>query len=144
MKKFSFYKSLKHDYALLGCIIFMFVTLGFLLYSLYKEEMLIVMIMGVLSFISFLLAFYRTSVINFIFTNGTIVNGLIADVWFHKDRGRVTYVYEYDGSVYSRGNAIMRTKETKNFYKGESIKVIVLGSNPKRAFIAHLYGNTSD
>jgi hypothetical protein len=91
-------------------------------------------------FLTFLgLMLLRFFFISKYFNDSTIVQGVIKDIWFHKDRGRVTYVYQIDGDTYIKGSAIMKTKETRLLGAGSKVELIVKNANPKKAIIGFLY-----
>lgn len=59
------------------------------------------------------LLIWRVHFFKKLFSKGVEVPGLIANIWFHRDRGRVEYTYTYQGKTYHRGNAIMKSGRTK-------------------------------
>lgn len=138
--KFNLFRALKHDYGLLSCVIGIVISIGFSIYLIFIKDSGFVLYLSVLSAVLFLLAVYRTFILVSFYNHGELVDGVVQDVWFYKDRGRVTYAYEINGLLYLRGNAIMKTKETRDFVKGKPIQVLVNNDNHKKAIIANLYG----
>jgi hypothetical protein len=82
---------------------------------------------------------WRLRLIMSTFEDGISVDGNIIHVSFFRDRGRVTYIYEFQGERYQSSNAIMKTKRTKALAQGQATKIIVSRDNPKLAFIRDLY-----
>ena len=139
MRKISLIRSLKHDYALLVCLLIVVISLGFIGYFFYVEDFVALPFFSILPFVFLVLGFLRFNVLKSYFSSGVYVQGMITDVWFMKDRGRVTYSYEIEGQVYTRGNAIMKTKETKLLVKGKPVDVLVKYDSHNKAIIKHLY-----
>lgn len=139
MKKISLFRSLKHDYALLGCILIVIVSLGFIGYFFYVKDFVVLPFFSVLPIVFLVLGFLRFNALKTYFSSGIDTKGLIVDVWFMKDRGRVTYSYEIGDQKFTRTNAIMKTKETKTLVKGETVDILVKHAAYKKAIIKHLY-----
>ncbi|MGE5597915.1 MAG: DUF3592 domain-containing protein [Bacteroidota bacterium] len=73
------------------------------------------------------------------FSRGIETEGLITNLYFHRDRGRVEYTYEYQGRTYKRRNAINRNNRTRKLVMGTKTVVVVDPDKPERAFIKALY-----
>lgn len=135
--KMKLLRAIKHDYMLLGCVIFfVFSVVGVGFTEATTVGISVFLYVGVGFFV---LGLIRYLVLRSYFKNSMTVTGVIEDVWFMKDRGRVTYKYSIDGNTYVKGSAIMKTKETRDFYKGLSVTLIVKEHNPKKAIIQSLY-----
>lgn len=141
MKGVSFIRSLKHDYAMLGAAIFAMFGLIANIYIIVRpvEEYGVFNITSYIFLVFLFLVLLRFYFISRYFTNSTLVQGVIKDIWFHKDRGRITYAYVVGTNGYIKGTAIMKTKETKNLAIGMKVELVVKNSNPKKAMIAFLY-----
>lgn len=139
MKKISLFRSLKHDYALLGCLLIVVVSLGFIGYFFYIKDFVALPFISLVPIVVLVLGFLRLNVLKSYFSKGIDTKGTIVDVWFMKDRGRVTYSYEIDDQKFTRANAIMKTKETKTLVKGETVDILVKHDAYKKAIIKHLY-----
>lgn len=139
MKTINLFRSMKHDYALLGCFIFVLVSVGFIGYFFYADDLVALPVFLALAVVFTILAVLRFMALKSYFSNGILTQGVIVDIWFMKDRGRVTYSYEVNGQLFTRGNAIMRTKETKVLVKGKKVDVLVKSNSYKKAIIVHLY-----
>lgn len=74
-----------------------------------------------------------------IFDIGVEAAGVIQGVGFYRSRGRVNYIYTYQGTRFSAGNPIIRNKRTKELAAGQEVTVLVNPNNPKRAVIKHLF-----
>lgn len=140
-KRVSFYRSLKHDYAMLGAAIFGVFGLIANIYIIVRpvEEYGFINITTYVLLVFLFLMVLRFFFIASYFKDSTVVVGVIKDIWFHKDRGRITYAYQIDGVTYLKGSAIMKTKMTKQLGIGSTVPLIVKKSNPKKALIASLY-----
>lgn len=96
-------------------------------------------IMVGISLLGITLLVWRTRLIMSTFADGISVDGNIIQVSFFRDRGRVTYIYEFQGERYQSSNAVMKTKRSKALAQGQATKIIVSRDNPKLAFIRDLY-----
>jgi hypothetical protein len=71
--------------------------------------------------------------------NSKVVKGIIKDVWFYKDRGRIECVFENDNGRYQYGQAIMKNKFTKQLKKGQVIDILIRSNENNKALIQDLY-----
>jgi len=140
MIMFNLKKSVWNDYILMGTTIFPFVMLGFLIYFFVKNQTNTSIFYTFASIIpiSIVLFILRISYIkSFLFDSETI-QGIILDVGFYKDRGRIEYVFECDNKRYKSAQAIMKTKLTVGLNKGQVIKLLVKRDS-KKALIRDLF-----
>lgn len=82
---------------------------------------------------------WRIRYITSVFVEGDEVPGIISGISFFRGRGRVEYVYTYQGRKYQASNAIHSTAVTGALACGQEITVMVDRFNPKRAFVRELY-----
>lgn len=87
--------------------------------------------------VPFFLWRYRS--ISSVFEDGMESQGTITAISFFRGRGRVNYVYNFQGQEYGSGNTINRTKYTKDLRVGQQVSIFVDRENPKRAFIKQIY-----
>lgn len=92
-----------------------------------------------LTLICGLVLLWRWRSIAAVFEEGMRVQGVILQVNFRRDRGRVTYAYTCQGEKYEHGNAIMKNKRTRLLQPGQQVTVVVSRDNPKRTFLQDLY-----
>ena len=96
-------------------------------------------IFAVISVVALAILMWRIQVFNTVFSDGIESTATINNVSFFRDRGRVDYVYTYQGQKYVSGNAIHKVKQTLALKAGEQVVLMVDRNNPKRAFIRDLY-----
>lgn len=96
-------------------------------------------IFAVISVVALAILMWRIQVFNTVFSDGIETTATINNVSFFRDRGRVDYVYTYQGQKYVSGNAIHKVKQTLALKVGEQVVLMVDRNNPKRAFIRDLY-----
>ena len=96
-------------------------------------------IFAVISVVALAILIWRIQVFNTIFSDGIETTATINNVSFFRDRGRVDYVYTYQGQKYVSGNAIHKVKQTLALKVGEQVVLMIDRNNPKRAFIRDLY-----
>lgn len=82
---------------------------------------------------------WRVQVFNTIFNDGLETPATVGNIFFFRDRGRVDYVYTYQGQKYISGNVIHKVKQTQALQIGEQVIVMVDRNHPNRAFIRDLY-----
>ncbi len=98
------------------------------------------MILAIVATLTSLAVFaWRLWLIYSVFKHGANVKGKITSVFIKRDRGRVEYTYIFDRKEYQTGVEIHRNERTKALKEGEHVDLLVDCSNPKRAFIRHLY-----
>jgi hypothetical protein len=82
---------------------------------------------------------WRIQVFNSVFNDDIEVPATISNVFFFRDRGRIDYVYTYQGQKYASGNTVHKVKQTRSLLVGEQVIVMLDRNNPKRAYIRNLY-----
>jgi len=82
---------------------------------------------------------WRIQVFNSVFNDDIEVPAIISNVFFFRDRGRIDYVYTYQGQKYASGNTVHKVKQTRSLLVGEQVIVMLDRNNPKRAYIRNLY-----
>lgn len=96
-------------------------------------------IYAVITIVALVVIIWRIQVFNTVFSDGIEATATINNVSFFRDRGRVDYLYIYQGQKYVSGNAIHKVKQTQSLKVGEQVIVMIHRNNPKRAFIRDLY-----
>ena len=94
---------------------------------------------AVITVVALAILIWRIQVFNTVFSDGIESIATINNVSFFRDRGRVDYVYTYQGQKYVSGNAIHKVKQTLALKVGGQVVLMVDRNNPKRAFIRDLY-----
>jgi hypothetical protein len=82
---------------------------------------------------------WRIRTIQTVFARGVEVRAQITNAFFYRDRGRVDYIYDYQGQTYQSGNAVTKTGHTKFLEPGHEVILVVAPENPKKAFIREFY-----
>jgi len=155
-RKYSMKKIISHDYAsLLSFICFIIMAVfaaeiyfvGYfisgksfdLVYIPADERFIHYCIFGGLALIGLLVFICRTSVIKSYFTNGIEVKGVITDLMYWRDRGRIMFSYAIEGQERQGKLAIHITKATANLGKGNEIKVLVKPENHSKAIVMDIF-----
>jgi hypothetical protein len=94
---------------------------------------------GVVTVIALPVLLWRVAVISNTLTNGIDVAGVISNASFFRGRGRIDYVYSYQGEKLQSSNAVHQNKQTSALTMGSSVTVVLDPNNPKRAFVRELY-----
>lgn len=96
-------------------------------------------IAGLITLICLPLFGWRIFKLNAILKDGTEIVGRVKSLSFTRDRGIVVYTYQYQGKKYQTGATLHKTRLTRDLQPGKDIRLIVSKSDPRRAFIKHLY-----
>ena len=139
LRKFNIKKALKHDYALVGSLIFVVVLIAISVYSIIKGDIITIIVFSSLAIIFIALGIWRLFVLKSYFKNSISIEGVIVKIWFTKDRGRVTFAYDIEGKTYINGSAIMKTKMTEVFEKGLKVNLLVKSDKHNKSIIEELY-----
>jgi hypothetical protein len=82
---------------------------------------------------------WRYSAILSFFDNGVESQATINEVGFFRGRGRVAFVYRFQGQKYLTSSMVMKTKRTECIQPGECMVILLMPDNPKRAILRDLY-----
>ena len=139
-----FKKMLANDYTVLLTFVTPIALWVFFLLVFFLDDSSIIstnvpLIFGALTVMAVAVLVWRMRVINAIFEDGIETPGTITRIWFYRGRGSVNYSYAFQGQEYKSGNAVMRSKQTREIVIGQPVTLIVDPSNPKRALIRDLY-----
>lgn len=74
-----------------------------------------------------------------VFDEGERADGVVIQVNFQRERGRVKYEYTYQNEKYESGNALLSNKRTRLLHPGQRVTVVVCRKNPRQAFLEELY-----
>lgn len=137
-------KIITTDYAAFLAFLFPVVAWGFYFIMIVFQnvnlaDFTLPMIFAVITIVSLSMLFWRVQVFNTIFNDGIEAPATISNISFFRDRGRVDYIYTFQGQKYVSGNAVHKVRQTQNLQIGEQVIVVVDRNNPKRAFIRDLY-----
>lgn len=143
-KQPSLIKIITIDYAALLGFIFPVTMWGLYIVLLFLEKVkttdfVLPAIFAVITVLGIGVIGWRVRVFNSIFNDGIEATATISNISFFRDRGRVEYVYTYQGQKHVSGNAIHKVKQTQALKVGEQVIVMVDRNNPKQAFIRDLY-----
>jgi hypothetical protein len=143
-KRPSIFKIIIIDYAAFTAALFPVVLWGiYLLLLVMKEtrinELTYPVIAGGITFISILVLIWRIRQISLMFEDGLEVPATISRVFFFRDRGRVEYMFTYNGQEYITGNALHKVKQTSALKVGDKVTVLLDRNDPRRTCIRDLY-----
>ncbi len=83
--------------------------------------------------------FWRYRNISSVFEEGVESPGRIMAINFFRGRGRLDYAYTFQGQKLVSGNAINRTRQTRDLRVGQEVTLLIDRNNPKRAFVKEIY-----
>ena len=152
-KRIKFVKAISNDYVLMlsiiavgiGIVFILILSIfGFMPNFKHPNSGVISKDIGIPVFSGFLiifipLFFIRLNKIKTIIRDGELITGKIKDINFFKDRGRITVEYTYEGEVFEKGIAIMKTKGTNEIKKDEEKVLIVNKYKPAQFLIVDFF-----
>ncbi len=144
VKRPSILKIILIDYVALLATLFPIVMWGMymllvILKNIQPLDMTFLVINSVTTFVSLVVLIWRIRLYFALFSDGLEATATISNVSFFRDRGRVDYIFNYQGQKYASGNAVHKVKQTENLKVGDEVIVIIDRNNPKRACIRDLY-----
>ncbi|PKK99223.1 MAG: hypothetical protein CVV57_03400 [Tenericutes bacterium HGW-Tenericutes-2] len=140
MKKFDLKKSIWNDYILMITTTIPVIFIGFIIFFIFiNEDKNLILIFGILAALFAALFFIRIKYIKSFLNDTYTIQGIIINVGFFKDRGRIDYVYEKDNNRYIHGQAVMKNKYTKKLQKGQVIDLLIKKNVKNKTMILDLY-----
>jgi hypothetical protein len=82
---------------------------------------------------------WRYRLFTSVFEDGQQAQATISKISFHRDRGKVEYVYTYMGESYKSSTTVHKISRVMNLQVDEKVVVMIDRNNPKQAFIRDLY-----
>ena len=138
----SLFRVIGEDYVSLLSALFPLLFWIYSAYSLFVRDdstQFFVLLSAAVTAVAIPLLLWRYRTIASVFEDGMEAPGTITAINFFRGRGRVSYVYTFQGQKYSSGNAINRTKHSKNLEVGKQVTIFIDPGNPKRAFVKEIY-----
>ena len=138
----SVVKMITIDYASFMAFLFPVVSWGFYIIMLISKNITttdysLPAIIGVITIVAIGVLVWRLQKLNSIFNDGIEALATISNISFFRDRGRINYIYTYQGQKYSSGNAVMNMREA--FQIGEPVTVMVDRNNPMCIYSRPVY-----
>lgn len=141
-KPFSNRRAINNDFSITLAILIPVLLWFVYLLSLFitRSGLNVVLVLAVAATLLAPLYFwYRLRALRKVLEEGRTVEGLIRNVYFYSDRGRVHYSYQLDGKNYTSSSALHRTTETLAYRDGQTVLLAVDPANPNRAYLRDLY-----
>ncbi|NMB54565.1 MAG: DUF3592 domain-containing protein [Leptolinea sp.] len=138
----SFIRTGLNDYVTYVCLVFPAICCVVILANFVFTSagtMLLLFVLVLTSLITTLIAGIRFISILKIFHDNQEVMGVISRIDFYRDRGRVEFVYIYQGAKFTSGLSIMKNRRTAGYQPGDEVFVLVDRNNPRKALIKDLY-----
>jgi len=138
----SVFRVIGEDYVSLLSILFPLLFWIYSAFSLYTRDdssRFFVLLSAVITAVAIPLLLWRYRSISAVFEEGLQAQGTITSIHFFRGRGRVSYVYTFQGQKYSSGNAINKTKHSRNLEVGQQVTLLIDRNNPQRAFVKEIY-----
>jgi hypothetical protein len=119
------------------------VAWGFYLFDKFIQKLLaennLLYIALPITLVGISLMIWRIRLIKSAFEDGREVTGIIETVSFYRDRGRISYIYSFDGNRYRSVNSVMKHRITSGLQQGQEVAIMANNDNPKIAFIRDIY-----
>jgi hypothetical protein len=85
------------------------------------------------------MAAWQVWTIRRVVVGGAGVPGVVGSIGFFRGRGRVEYVYTFQGRQYQGSQAVQSSAVTRSLAQGQAVTVMVDPARPERAFVRELY-----
>jgi energy-coupling factor transporter transmembrane protein EcfT len=103
------------------------------------ERLFYIYIFGSMTLIGMICFIVRINIIKNYFDVGIEVKGIIVELSYWRDRGKIIYEYSIEGQEYRRKLAMHITKVTSNLGKNDEIRVLVKPENHSKAIIKDIF-----
>lgn len=95
--------------------------------------------LGGFSLVGLVLALWKIFTISTIINYGQEAKATIHSSGFYRSRGRIKFVYTYQGEKYMTQNTVMSNKLTRSYANGDQASIFVNPNNPKNAVLKDIY-----
>jgi hypothetical protein len=82
---------------------------------------------------------WRVRRIQLLFSRGTVVRGYITRIRLARDRGRVEFLYEFDGQRFESWMPVHQNPDVLALREAQEVELLVDSTCPRRAVIRHLF-----
>lgn len=110
---------------------------GSFLYGKEVDDLLLITIFFTLAAI--LVLIWRVRQIHFLYDHGLEVKGVIIEISYYKNRGKITYEFVLSGENFTGSSPVIKNKRTKMFDVGEQVVLYVDEDHPKRVYMRDLF-----
>ena len=84
-------------------------------------------------------AWLRWRAVRKLFRQGQECQGEVVSVWLSRDRGRVEFLYQFQGQELQSGMALHRSAAAEALALGQSVQLLVDPDNPRLAVLPQLF-----
>lgn len=92
-----------------------------------------------ITLVALIVILWRVISIYTVFNEAQEVQAAITGVSFFRDRGRIHFIYSYQGGKWTSSNFVLKNKRTSKFSAGDSVTVLVDRNHPKKAYIKEIF-----
>jgi hypothetical protein len=97
------------------------------------------LVIAALSIGAVLVLFWRIREVSDLYAEGVESEAIINNTSFFRGRGRITFIYTFQGVKYSGSNLVMKNKRTDKYRVGDKVIVLVNRNQPKKSCIQEMY-----
>jgi|LGOV01.1.fsa_nt_gb hypothetical protein len=145
MEKVSFKKVIRNDgyivSAIVTFVIFCILLVVFLAMPENSSDLGIYLILG-FNVLSLSVLLIRLLLIMNFKTDNKIYKAKVIKVFTYRSTKHITFTYMVDGAEYSKRNALLSSKFSRNIFKEDEVEVFVSLTNPAKALIKEAYFET--
>ena len=95
--------------------------------------------LGGFSLLGLVTALWKILTISSIINQGQETKATIHSSGFYRSRGRIKFVYTYQGEKYMTQNTVMSNKRTRAYTTGDQASIYLDQNNPKKAVLKEIY-----
>jgi hypothetical protein len=137
----TFMEKVKIDYWLMTStfVILIYIVIGTMMIVMVPDEPYVPYIFFGFALISVIVSFFRSKVIDRYFDQGDITSATIEKIRLFSRYPFFKVNYQYNNEHFTRKIYVVRNRQAKEYKAGETIKILVLKDNPKKAIIFSFY-----
>jgi len=142
MERVNLKKAMKNDATILSFLISagIFFVMGIVLYFLPKstEDYIPYLFIG-LAALTGILALLRILLLNNFVAENMVYKATVIKRTTYRSTRYIKFEYTVDGVTYKKTNVLFANKNSKGYYKGDEVEILISAKNPKKALIRDIY-----
>jgi len=95
--------------------------------------------LGSITLLGLIIMVWKIFSISAIINNGLETTATVHSSGFYRSRGRIKFIYSFQGEKYMTQNTVNSNKRTRAFTAGDQVSICLDPNNPKKAIIKDIY-----
>ena len=97
--------------------------------------------LGGFTLVGLMVALWKIFTISSIINHGQETTATIHSSGFYRSRGRIKFVYTFQGEKFMTQNTVNSNKRTRAYTAGDQVTIYLDQNNPKKAVLKEIYTN---